>query len=50
METIGRRWAHAYRRANEDQLPFLQNVHELFIGPNATLIYGSLLGADCLCC
>jgi predicted permease len=45
MDTIGRRLAIAYPLTNQGQLPVVQSFHEFFIGPNATLIYGSLWGA-----
>ena len=45
MDTIGRRLASAYPLTNQGQLPVVQRFHEFFIGPNATLIYGSLWGA-----
>jgi putative ABC transport system permease protein len=45
MDIIGRRLASAYPLTNQGQLPVVQNFHEFFIGPNATLIYASLLGA-----
>ena len=35
----------AYPVTNHDLLPEVQNFHEFFIGPNATLIYGSMWGA-----
>lgn len=45
IETIAKRLAIAYPAANQDLRPTVQNFHEFMIGPNATLIYGSMWGA-----
>jgi putative ABC transport system permease protein len=47
MEIIGRRLGSAYPLTNQGQnrLPHVQNFHEFFIGPNATMIYEAMLGA-----
>jgi len=45
MDTIGRRLERAYPLTNQGVVPVVQNFHEFFIGPNATMIYGSMWGA-----
>jgi putative ABC transport system permease protein len=45
METIGKRLAIAYPPTNRDIYPVVQKFHEFFIGPNATLLYGSMWSA-----
>src|SRR6476646_8174572 len=45
MEVIGRRLAAAYPLTNHDLLPEIQTFTQFFIGPNGTLIYGSMWGA-----
>ena len=45
MDTIGKRLAIAYPLTNRDIHPLVQKFHEFFIGPNATLLYGSMWGA-----
>jgi putative ABC transport system permease protein len=45
METIGRRLASAYPLTNRGFPPAVENFTEFFIGPSATLIYGSMWGA-----
>src|SRR5665213_1519144 len=45
METIGKRLAIAYPLSNRDIHPLVQKFHEFFIGPNATLLYGSMWSA-----
>ena len=45
MEMIGKRLAIAYPQTNRDLLPHVQTFTEFFIGPNGTLIYGSMWGA-----
>ena len=45
METIGRRLEIAYPLTDKGFLPKVRNFHEFYIGPNASLIYGSLWGA-----
>lgn len=45
MDTIGHRLESAYPAANKGLLPKVRTFHEFYIGPNATVIYGSLWGA-----
>src|ERR1700733_7579802 len=45
MQTIGKRIAIAYPLTNRDIHPLVQKFHEFFIGPNATLLYGSMWSA-----
>ena len=45
MDTIGKRLAIAYPLSNRDIHPLVQKFHEFFIGPNATLLYGSMWSA-----
>ncbi len=45
IDTIGKRLARAYPLTNQEFTPVAQNFREFFIGPNATLIYGSMWGA-----
>ena len=45
MDVIGRQLATAYPRTNERALPVVMNFHQFYIGPNASVIYGTLWGA-----
>ncbi|HEV3059851.1 MAG TPA: ABC transporter permease [Vicinamibacterales bacterium] len=45
MDIIGRRLAAAYPQTNRALSPHIQTFTEFFIGPNGTLIYGSMWGA-----
>ena len=45
MEVIGRRLASAYPLTNQGFPPVVQNSTEHFIGPGATLLFESMLGA-----
>ncbi len=45
IEVIGKRLASSYPVTNKDYRPAVWYFHEFFIGPNATLIYGSMWGA-----
>ena len=45
METIGRRLEQAYPLTNKGFPPVVRNFAGFYIGPNASLIYGSLWGA-----
>ncbi|HEV3333241.1 MAG TPA: ABC transporter permease [Bryobacteraceae bacterium] len=45
IETISRRLASAYPLTNRDLRPVVQRFHEFMIGPNATVLYGSMWGA-----
>jgi putative ABC transport system permease protein len=45
MDAIGRRLASAYPQTNQDFLPVIRGFREFFIGPNESLVYGSMWGA-----
>ena len=45
METIGKRLEEAYPLTNKGFPPVVRNFAGFYIGPNASLIYGSLWGA-----
>jgi predicted permease len=45
IDTIAKRLAIQYPATNKDFRPVVGPFHEFFIGPNAMLIYGSMLGA-----
>jgi putative ABC transport system permease protein len=45
MEIIGKRLAAAYPLTNRELFPEIQTFTQFFIGPNGTLIYGSMWGA-----
>jgi hypothetical protein len=46
MDTIGKRLSSAYPLSNQDIVPVVKNFTEFFVGPDATAIYGSMVG----CC
>lgn len=45
MQSIGRRLANTYPLTNQGFSPVVQRFQDFFIGPDATMIYGSMLGA-----
>jgi putative ABC transport system permease protein len=45
MDVIGKRLATEYPVTNRELMPEIQTFTQFFIGPNATLIYGSMWGA-----
>jgi predicted permease len=45
IEAIGRRLEQAYPLTNKGFLPIIRNFAGFYIGPNASVIYGSLWGA-----
>ena len=45
MEVIGKRLASAYPLTNQGFPPRVETFEEFFLGPNTTMIYGSLWGA-----
>src|SRR4029077_15246722 len=45
IDTIAKRLAIQYPATNKDFRPVVGPFHEFFIGPNAMMIYGSMLGA-----
>ena len=45
IEAIGKRLESAYPVSNKGITPIVENFHEFFIGPNATMIYQAVWGA-----